>query len=50
MYKETVVKWLTLTGKQTEKEHKEQDLFNLSSDNVYLHFVSFCRFHENFWP
>ena len=43
-----VVKWLTLTGKQTEKEHTEEDHFNLSSDNVYLLFVSFCRFHENF--
>ena len=40
-----VVKWLTLTGKQTEKEHTEEDHFNLSSDNIYLPFVSFCRFH-----
>ena len=23
-------------------------LYNLSSDNVSLLFVSFCRFHENF--
>ena len=36
-----------LSGKQTEKEHTEEDHFNLSSDNVYLLFVSFCRFHEN---
>ena len=43
-----VVKWLTLAGKQTEKEHTEEDHFNLSSDNVYLLFVLFCRFHENF--
>ena len=43
-----VVKWLTLTEKQTEKEHTENDHFNLSSDNVYLLFVSFCRFHETF--
>ena len=41
------VKWLTLTGKQTEKEHTEEDHFNLSSDNVYLLYVSFRRFHEN---
>ena len=43
-----VVKRLTLSGKQTEKEHREEDHFNLSSDNVYLLFVSFCRFHVNF--
>ena len=43
-----VVKLLTLTGKQTEKEHTEEDDFNLSSDNVYLLLVLFCRFHENF--
>ena len=43
-----VVMWLTLTGKQTEKEYTEQDHFNLSSDNAYHLFVSFWRFHENF--
>ena len=37
-----------LTGEQTEKEHTEEDHLNLSSYNVYLLFVSFCRFHENF--
>ena len=41
------VKLLTLTGKQT-KRSTEGGLYNLSSDNVYLLFVSFCRFHETF--
>ena len=31
-----------------KKEHTEEDLFSLSSDNVYLLFVSLCRFHETF--
>ena len=43
-----VVNWLTLYKKQTEKEQTEEDHFNLSFDNVYLLFLSFCRFHENF--
>ena len=43
-----VAKLLTLTGKKTGKEHMEEDHFNLLSDNVYLLFVLFCRFHENF--
>ena len=32
--KRNVVKSLTLTGKQTEKEHTEEFHFNLSFDNV----------------
>ena len=39
----TYLKW-----KGKTKEHTEEALQNLSSDNVYLLFVSFCRFHENF--
>ena len=35
-YKMTYFKW-----KANEKEHTEEDLFNLSSDNVFLLFVSF---------
>ena len=37
------VKW-----KENRKEHTEEDIFNLSSDNVYLLFVSFGRFHKIF--
>ena len=37
------VKW-----KENKKEHTEEDIFNLSSDNVYLLFVSFDRFHKTF--
>ena len=37
------VKW-----KETKKEHMEEDIFNLSCDNVYLRFVSFGRFHKTF--
>ena len=37
------VKW-----KENRKEHKEEDMFNLSPDNVYLLFVSFGRFHKTF--
>ena len=39
-----------LNCKANRTEHAEEDLFNLSSDNVYLLFVSFCRFHKNFGP
>ena len=42
-----ILKWLPLTAKQTERK-TEEALYNLSSDNVYLLFVSFCRFHETF--
>ena len=28
----------------------EEALHNLSSGNVYLLFVLFCRFHEKIWP
>ena len=34
-----------LKWKENRKEQTEEDLFNLSSDNVYLLFVSFARFH-----
>ena len=34
--------------KKNRKEHTEEDIFNLSSDNVYLLFVSFGRFHKIF--
>ena len=34
--------------KRNKKEHTEEALYNLPSDNVYLLFVSFCLFHENF--
>ena len=37
-----------LTWKTNRKEHAEETLYNLSSDNVYLLFDSFCRFHETF--
>ena len=42
--KMTYVKW-----KANRKEHTEENPLNLSSDNVHLFFVSFCRFHQNFW-
>ena len=41
----TYLKW-----KANKKEHTEEDLFNLSSNNVYHLFVSFCRIHKNSWP
>ena len=41
--KVTYVNW-----KRNTKEHTEEALYNLSCDNVYPLFVSFCRFHENF--
>ena len=37
-----------LKCKENKKENTEEDLFNLPSDNVYLLFVSFCRFHKTF--
>ena len=37
-----------LNWKANRKEQLEEALHNLSSDNVYLLFVSFRRFHENF--
>ena len=37
-----------LKWKENRKEHREEDLFNLSSDNVYLLFVSYGRFHKTF--
>ena len=37
-----------LNWKGNTKEHTEEALYNLSSANVYLLFVSFCHFHENF--
>ena len=33
---------------RNRKDCTEEDLFNLSSDTVYLLFVSFCRFHKTF--
>ena len=30
------------------KDHTEEALYNLSSANLYLLFVSFFRFHETF--
>ena len=39
----TCLKW-----KENRKEHTKEDLFKLSSDNVYLLLVSFCRFHKTF--
>ena len=41
--KVTYLKW-----KANRKEQLEEALYKLSSDNVYLLFVSFCRFHEKF--
>ena len=43
--KMTYVKW-----RANSKEHTEEYLFNLSPDNIYLLFVSFCRFHKKIWP
>ena len=37
-------------GRADRTENTEEVLFNLSSDNIYLLFVSFCRFHKNVWP
>ena len=39
-----------LNWKGNRKEHTEEALYTFSSDNVYLLFVSFCRFHETFGP
>ena len=41
-YKVTYLNW-----KGNTKEHMEEALWNLSSDNVYVLLVSFCRFHAN---
>ena len=46
--KKKKIKVTYLNWKGNTKEHREEALLNLSSDNVYLLFVSFCRFHENF--
>ena len=37
-----------LNWKENKKEHTEQTLQNLSSDDVYALFVLFRRLHENF--
>ena len=37
-----------LNWKANREDHTEEALDNLSSDNVYLLFVSFCRFHKTF--
>ena len=37
-----------LNWKANRKEHPVETLYKLSSDNVYLLFVSFFRVHENF--
>ena len=37
-----------LKWKENRKEHTEENLFNLLSDNVYLLFVSFVRLHKTF--
>ena len=37
-----------LNWKVNRKEHTVEALHNLSSNNVYLLFVSLCRFHETF--
>ena len=41
--KVTYLNWKANTKGDTEKA-----LYNLSSDNLYLLSVSFCRFHETF--
>ena len=35
-----------LNWEANRKEHTEEALYNLSYENVYLLFLSFCRFHE----
>ena len=35
-----------LKWKENKREHREEDLFNLSSDNVYFLFVSYGRFQQ----
>ena len=37
-----------LKWKENRKEYTQEDLFNLSSYNVYLLFVSFVRLHKTF--
>ena len=37
-----------LNWKVNRKEHTEEAVYKLSSDNVYLFFVSFCGSDENF--
>ena len=37
-----------LNWKANRKDHRQEALYNLSSDTFYLLFVSFCRFHETF--
>ena len=37
-----------INSKRNTKEHTEEAPKDLSSDSVYLLFVSFCRFHDNF--
>ena len=37
-----------LKWKENRKEHTEEDLINLSSDNVSLLFVSYGCFHKTF--
>ena len=34
--------------KENRKKRMDEDHFNVSSDNVYLLFVSFGRFHKTF--
>ena len=41
-------KMIFLNWKGNRKEQLEEALYNLSSVNVYLLYVSFCPFHENF--
>ena len=43
--KMSYVKW-----RANSEEHTEEALFNLSFNNIYLLFVSFCHFHKNVWP
>ena len=47
-YRKKHCKVTYLNWKANRKEHTEEVLNNLSSDNVYVLLVSFCRFHENF--
>ena len=35
-------------SKENTEEYTQEDFFNLSSDNVYFLFLSFCRFHKTF--
>ena len=44
-----IVKGMTyLNWKANRKEHMEEALYNLLSENISLLFVSFSRFHETF--